>query len=281
MNRQPAVAGSWYSAHPATLAREIDEYLDRAPAAASFSAVQALLAPHAGLLFSGATAAAAFGTTASRRYDAIVIVGPSHYQAFDGVAAWPDGCFGTPLGPLPVAADLVAALVDGRHGVVVHRDAHLREHSIEMELPFVRRLHPDTPIVPLVMGVQSRATVEALASKLADTIGGRDVLLVASSDLSHFFDARTAEALDARVAGHVESFDAEGLMTELERHPEADRGRFVMCGGGPAVAVMLAARQLGARDARVMARTHSGLISGDMDRVVGYMAAVFGTRIDA
>lgn len=276
MIRPPAVAGSWYPANPSRLAAAIDGYL-AGSAACGLTRVRALLAPHAGFMFSGPTAGAAFRVAASHRYDAIIVVGPSHYLEFHGVAGSPDTAFATPLGTLDVAGADVAALVDARCGITTRRDAHEREHAIEMELPFIARLFPTTPLVPLVMGDQRRDTVDALAAALAHTFAGRDVLLVASSDLSHFFDADAAEALDARVAAHVGAFDADGLMCELERYEERDRGRYVMCGGGAAVAVMRAARHLGAADSRVLARTHSGHISGDLQRVVGYMGAAFGT----
>jgi hypothetical protein len=154
--------------------------------------------------------------------------------------------------------------------------AHAREHSLEMQLPFLARLHPDVPILPIVMGLQERDTIVALADALAEVCTGQAVALVASSDLSHFFDARTADRLDGRVADLVGAFDGAGLLEELERYPEHERGRYVMCGGGPAVSVMLAASRLGARRARVLRRAHSGDVSGDYDRVVGYLAAAFG-----
>jgi AmmeMemoRadiSam system protein B len=145
-----------------------------------------------------------------------------------------------------------------------------------MQLPFLHRLFPDMPIVPLLMGYQHRATIEALAAALAGTLQGRRVLLVASTDLSHYFDAATAATLDARVQARVGAFDPEGLLELMEQYPEGERGRYVACGGGPAVSVLLAARSLGARDARVLHYAHSGEISGDHDAVVGYLAAAVG-----
>jgi len=275
MYRRPAVAGSWYSAEPGRLAHDVDAYLagGRPPSAGD---VVAVLAPHAGLMYSGPVAGAAYAEVTDRTFDVIVLVGPSHYVAFDGVALWPSGSFGTPLGPMAVDAALAADLLRACPVVEDFAGAHAREHSLEMQLPFLKRLHPETPLLPLVMGLQTRKTVEALAGGLVTVCKGRRTLLVASSDLSHFFDAETCTALDARVASHVERFDAEGLMHELERYPEGERGRYVMCGGGPAVSVMLAARGLGATGARVLAQSHSGEVSGDFDRVVGYLAAAFG-----
>ena len=147
--------------------------------------------------------------------------------------------------------------------------AHGREHSLEMQLPFIAHLMPDAAIVPLVMGQQTRATAFAVGAALARAIASRagEVLLVASSDLSHYEDARTAAALDGEVLRHVEALDPGGLMDALEREPRH------ACGGGPMVAVMEAARQLGARHARVLRYADSGDVSGDKSSVVGYMAA--------
>jgi hypothetical protein len=277
MRRPPAVAGTWYPGDPNRLARAVDGYLSAAGPPARFEPLVGLIAPHAGLMYSGPVAGHAYAALAGRSCDLIVLVGPSHYFAFDGVAVWPSGSFDTPIGSLRVDADAASRLMAS---MPLARDmpaAHAREHSLEMQLPFLARLHPDVPILPIVMGLQERGTINALADALTEVCAGLAVALVASSDLSHFFDARTAERLDGRVADLVGAFDGEGLLAELERYPEHERGRYVMCGGGPAVSVMLAASRLGARRAQVLCRAHSGDVSGDNDRVVGYLAAAFGS----
>ena len=277
MRRRAAVAGSWYSGDPARLSQTVDDYLagGRASSRPRAEDIVGLLAPHAGLMYLGPVAGHAYATLEGRVFDVAVIVGPSHHVAFEGVSVWPDGVFETPLGDITVDAATAAALVRATPAIVVRRDAHRDEHSLEMQLPFLATVLPAVPIVPLVMGAQTRDTIEALARALADACRNHRALLVASSDLSHFFDAATAETLDARVADFVAGFDAEGLLGELERYPEHERGQSVMCGGGPAVSVMLAARALGATRGRVLARAHSGHVSGDFERVVGYLAAGF------
>jgi AmmeMemoRadiSam system protein B len=155
--------------------------------------------------------------------------------------------------------------------------AHTREHSLEMHLPFLRRLLPAVPIVPIVIGYQVREAIEGLAEALTTAARSRRALLVASTDLSHYFDAKTAASLDGRVQERIERFDPEGLLALFEQYPEDERGRYVACGGGAAIAVMLAARQLGARHGRVLKYANSGDVSGDYDAVVGYLAAVFGS----
>ena len=277
MRRRAAVAGTWYPGDPHQLASEVDRYLAAGRTAHGLDPVVAVLAPHAGLMYSGGTAGFAYAALGGAPPpDAVVLVGPSHYVAFDGVALWPTGAFDTPLGSLPVQEDIAAALLVATPVVQDLPAAHTREHSLEMQLPFIARLFPGVPIVPLVMGYQERATIVGLADALVEACAGRRVVLVASTDLSHFFDARTATRLDSHVASIVGEFDSDGLLAELERYPESERGRFVMCGGGPAVSVMMAARRLGAARAAVLQRTHSGDVSGENDRVVGYLAAAFG-----
>jgi MEMO1 family protein len=208
-----------------------------------------------------------------------VLIGPSHFAAFDGAALWPEGAFDSPLGPAPVDVTGAEALAESP---IVHPllSAHRREHSLEMQLPFLRRVHPSLPIVPVLIGFQNRATIDALADAVARAFAGRRALLIASTDLSHYFDAQTAATLDARVQRCVTDFDADALLDLFERYPEHERGRYVACGGGAAIAVMKAARALGATDGRVLHYAHSGQVSGDYDGVVGYMAAAFGTFSD-
>jgi MEMO1 family protein len=279
MIRPAAVAGSWYPGSAGALTRDVDAYLSAAerPLAGTVSAI---VAPHAGLMFSGGVGAYAYRATSAAEFDVAVLVGPSHFVAFEGVALWPDGGFETPLGIARIDEDGARALAKSSV-VQAMPAAHRREHSLEMQLPFLRRVHPDLPIVPVLIGFQHRDTIDALADAIVDAFDGRRALLIASTDLSHYFDARTAAALDGRVRDHVAAFDPEGLLATFESYPEHERGRYVACGGGAAIAVMKAARGLGAVEGRVLKYGHSGEINGDYDGVVGYLAAAFGTFADA
>jgi AmmeMemoRadiSam system protein B len=281
--RPAAVAGSWYPGTAGALSREVDSYLDAVPAEAlPAGRLDAVIAPHAGLMFSGPVGAFAYkAAAASGPYDAAILVGPSHFVAFDGVSVYPAGAFETPLGAAPIDAALARQLIDASPVVQPLPAAHRREHSLEMQLPFVRRLLPDVKIVPLLMGYQTAETIRALAAALASVVADRRVLLVASTDLSHYFDAMTAERLDARVRDAVSAFDAAQLLELFEQVPEGERGRYVACGGGPMIAVMMAAAARGARHGRVLRYMHSGQISGDNSGVVGYLAGALGTFTDA
>ena len=273
--RPAAVAGSWYPRSAGALTREVDGYVDAAIDAPA-GEITALIAPHAGIMFSGPVAACAYKAASRGQYDVAILAGPSHFVAFDGIALYPEGAFDTPLGPAAVD-DTVAKRLRDAPGIRAMPAAHAREHSLEMQLPFVRRLLPDTRIVPLLMGYQTRETIAQLATALASALRGCRGLLVASTDLSHYFDAATAAQLDGRVRDCVEAFDPARLLGVFEEYPDGERGRYVGCGIGPAISVMMAARTLGARTARVLKYAHSGEVSGDYDGVVGYMAAVMGT----
>jgi AmmeMemoRadiSam system protein B len=228
-----------------------------------------LVAPHAGLMYSGPVAAWAYRAVQGGAYDVAVIVGPSHRAGFSGVAVYPRGAFETPLGEIPIAEDVAAAILSETPVVREDLAVHGAEHSLEMQLPFLRHVLPTTPIVPLMMGYQSGETMLALGEALGAALAGRRALLVASSDLSHYLDARAAAAMDRQVLDCVERFDPEGLMRTLGSQPDH------ACGGGPLVSVMRAARVLGAREGRVLRYADSGDVSGDKSAVVGYMAAAF------
>ena len=268
--RRAAVAGSWYPGEPDALAREVDRYLHAAGAAPPGHPL-AIIAPHAGLMYSGPIAAYAYNLLRGRDIDVAVLVGPSHYVGFEGVAIVERGAFDTPFGPVPISEHTAAAVAMGSRLIASHPTAHVREHSLEMQLPFLKRVVPNVEIVPLVMGYQRRDTAVALGDAIAAAVKGRRAVIIASTDLSHYQNAVTAAKLDGRVIQQVLRFDPDGLMSLLETFPEH------ACGGGPTVAVMRAAKLLGATDARVLKYGDSGDVSGDKDAVVGYLAAAMGT----
>jgi AmmeMemoRadiSam system protein B len=268
--RRAAVAGSWYPGNPEALAREVDGYLGAIDAHPAGTAV-AIIAPHAGLRYSGPVAAHAYRMLQGVHYEVAVLVGPSHFVGFEGIAIYERGSFETPLGAIGISEQCASAIALAARCVREHPTAHTREHSLEMQLPFLKRVLPDVPIVPLLMGRQRRETIYDLGQAIAVATRGRRAILIASTDLSHYRDAATAAKLDGTVIRHVRHFDADGLMAALEAFPDH------ACGGGPTVSVMLAAKALGAGDARVLRYGDSGDVSGDKDAVVGYLAAAFGS----
>ena len=266
--RRAAVAGSWYPGRPEPLARELEGCLAAASVPPLPGRLVALISPHAGLRYSGPVAAYGYSLLRGCRDMTVVLIGPSHRAAFEGSAVYARGAFETPLGQIPIDEDLATALLDTASGVVEAPSPHSDEHSLEMQLPFLQHLVPGLRIVPVLMGSQSRAEVDALSRTLRRALQDRPALLVASSDLSHYHPAPVANAKDAKVVADVERFDAEALMSRLER----DHGH--ACGGGPIVAVMKAARANGADRAAILRYADSG-DAGERDksRVVGYLSA--------
>ena len=200
-------------------------------------------------MYSGPVAAYAYRQLRGHAIDVAVLVGPSHFSGFDGVAIYPSGGFETPLGvarvdEVSVRRRLMAATPNRSRGPAPHG----REHSLEMQLPFLQRVAPDAAIVPLLMGFQTAATARLLGDALAAVLGalrGRRAILVASTDLSHYHDAAAAR-LDAVVIDHVARGDVDGLQRALDAQPDH------ACGGGPTVAVMRAARILGASRSAIL-----------------------------
>jgi AmmeMemoRadiSam system protein B len=273
MIRKPAVAGTWYPGSALALAAAVDRHLSDADQRARDvrGDLVALIAPHAGLMYSGPVAAHAYRLLRDRRFDVAVLVGPSHFVAFDGVAAVGSGAFDSPLGPAAIDDGCAADLARASARVRDRASVHAREHSLEMQLPFLKRVAPQARIVPLLMGAQTADCAADLGGALASTLGGRRALIVASTDLSHYHDAATAARLDRVVIDCVSRFDADALQQALDQNPHH------ACGGGPTVAVMRAAKALGARDAVVLDYADSGDVSGDKSSVVGYLAAALGT----
>jgi len=267
--RPAAIAGSWYPGTAAALGAELDRYLDAAGPVSVPGRLVALVSPHAGLRYSGPVAAFGYGLLRGRASLTAVLVGPSHRAAFRGVAVHGHGAWESPLGRVPIDESLAEKVL--ATGGVVIEDAivHREEHSLEMQVPFLQRLVPELRIVPAMMGTQSREEVDGLARSLAHALAGRDdVVLVASSDLSHYQPAPVASRLDQIVVEQVGRFDAEALMSRLERYEN------VACGGGPVVAVMKASRELGADRATVLRYADSGDVAGgDKSHVVGYLSA--------
>lgn len=267
--RPAAIAGSWYPGTAAALGAELDRYLDAAGPVSVPGRLVALVSPHAGLRYSGPVAAFGYGLLRGRASLTAVLVGPSHRAAFRGVAVHGHGAWESPLGRVPIDESLAEKVLATGGLVIEDAIVHREEHSLEMQVPFLQRLVPELRIVPAMMGTQSREEVDGLARSLAHALAGRDdVVLVASSDLSHYQPAPVASRLDQIVVEQVGRFDAEALMSRLERYEN------VACGGGPVVAVMKASRELGADRATVLRYADSGDVAGgDKSHVVGYLSA--------
>jgi MEMO1 family protein len=267
--RQPAVSGLFYPGSASELRKSVEEYLHDAvvPRELANENVRAIIVPHAGYIYSGQTAAYAYNIVRDRKFDAVVIVGPSHRKYFRGISLYRGDAYRTPLGDVPIDTELRDDFVDENARIVLSDEGHIDEHSIEVQLPFLQLLLGEFHFIPVVMGDQTRSFVDTLARKLDEVLHRKNVLLVASTDLSHYYPYESAVNIDKGVIDSVTRYDQDGLMYRLEqRHVEA-------CGGGPMVAVMQASKLLGCTKSTVLHYCNSGDVSGDKSAVVGYLAA--------
>ncbi|MBI5788213.1 MAG: AmmeMemoRadiSam system protein B [Candidatus Schekmanbacteria bacterium] len=265
--RPPAVAGSFYPEDPALLQKQVDEYLNKAAATQINGELQALIVPHAGYMYSGQIAAYAYRLLKDKKYSAVVVVGPSHYAAFYGASIYKGDGYILPTGEIPIYQELRERIAKSSASINYFPGAHIREHSVEVQLPFLHTVLPGFKLVPMVMGSQDMETCTQAAHAIATGIRGEKVLLVASSDLSHYHSYATAVEMDKIVCGYINNFDPEGLADAVAK------GVCEACGAGPIITVMLAAKELGADSAMVIKYANSGDVSGSKGQVVGYLAA--------
>ncbi len=267
--RKAAVAGMFYPRNPRELRAMLDTLFSEVRLSPLPGRVRAVVAPHAGYLYSGLTAAYAYAALRQEAGATVVIISPSHREYFNGVTLYGGDAYETPLGVVPVDRDLRRALLDAEPAFSASDAGHRAEHAVEVHLPFLQALGRPLSIVPIVMGDQRREHCDRLADALSRCLAGTRTLIVASSDLSHYHPYDEANRLDADVRKRIASFETEELLRDLER----DRAE--ACGGGPVVAAMRAAHRLGATTASVLHHCNSGDVTGDRDGVVGYLSAAF------
>ena len=273
--REPVFAGEWYPGQSDILSRDIRQYLQNVKEGKSEGEVVALVSPHAGYMFSGQVAAHAYQFIAGKSFDSVIVIGPSHRFPFKGASLWDRGGFRTPLGVVPVDTELSKKLMEKRKEIRFIPEAHSQEHSLEIQIPFLQIVLKSFKLIPIVMEPYwSWESCQSLASAIGETVRGKNVLLIASSDLSHFHSYDEAVKLDKILANHVDRFDPEGLNRDLKG------GRCEACGGGGILTVMLAAQALGANQGKVLKTLNSGDVTGDRSRVVGYAAGVFYKAVE-
>lgn len=263
--RRSTIAGSWYPGSPEGLGETVDRFLAHAGSGQIKGELVGLIAPHAGYQYSGQVAAYAYVELQDREYERVVLLAPSHRVYMGDFAVTSYAHYETPLGLVPVDGDLVARL---EAQVPLKKTDENLEHALEIQLPFLQRTLGEFSLLPILMGGQSWKSCQELSEGLAQVLPSQNALLVASTDLSHFYDYRTAVELDKKVLARIEAFDPQGLSQDLEAR------RCEACGGGPVLATMLAARALGATKAKVLEYKNSGDVTGDKNRVVGYAAGV-------
>jgi len=276
--RPSPIAGQWYPGDAARLARSVDRYMDEAALPELPGQVVAVMAPHAGHLYSGPVAGYAFAALRGLSPDVVVVVSPMHQPYYEPLLTTAHQAYTTPLGDIPVQQDALQELQGyllEQLGIGITPVANDMEHSLEIELPFLQRaLSKPFSLIPLMLRDQSSRLARGLGQALARLIAhgpalaGKSTILVASTDLSHFFPQSVANVLDAELLKQVAAFDPQGVL----RVEDEEKG--FACGCGALAAVLWAAKDLGADRTLVLRHATSGDVTGDYDRVVGYGAAV-------
>jgi hypothetical protein len=276
--RPSPIAGQWYPGDAARLRRSVDRYMDEAALPELPGQVVAVMAPHAGHLYSGPVAGYAFAALRGLSPDVVVVVSPMHQPYYEPLLTTAHQAYTTPLGDIPVQQDALQELQSyllEQLGIGITPVANDMEHSLEIELPFLQRaLSQPFSLIPLMLRDQSSRLARGLGQALARLItrgpalAGKSTVLVASTDLSHFFPQSVANVLDAELLKQVSAFDPEGVL----RVEDEEKG--FACGCGALAAVLWAAKDLGADRTLVLRHATSGDVTGDYDRVVGYGAAV-------
>ncbi len=272
--RPSPIAGTWYPGRRSELADSIDRLLEAASVPAIEGLIKALVVPHAGHRYSGQIAARAFRLVQGMEFARVVVISPMHHPYPGNVLTSSHDAYETPLGVIPVDGRTVQALQQHIPLKAVRRDP---EHSLEIELPFLQRaLRSPFTLVPLMLRDQSYDTAARVGEALALVLPPHETtLLVASSDLSHFYTVEEAEVLDHTMLARVAAFDPEGVI-RIE-----DEGKGFACGRAAIAAVMVAARRLGGTHAEIVGYGTSADATGDTRRVVGYGAAVLVQRAKA
>jgi MEMO1 family protein len=271
--RPSPIAGRWYPGEPTALAAGVDRYLENAHLPELTGEVIAIMVPHAGHQYSGPVAGYAFRALQGLSPDLVAVVSPMHHPYPYPLLTTLHRAYWTPLGEIEVdqnAVDLLDQTLESRIGWGLTRIGHDPEHSLEIELPFLQRILTGAfKLLPVMVRDQSRATVFALGEALGEVLLDKNVLLVASTDLSHFYSQQTAKKLDGELLRRVEEFDPQAVLDAEEE------GKGFACGRGALAAVMWGAKLLGAKNARVLRHATSGDVTLDYEQVVGYGAAIF------
>jgi len=270
--RPSPIAGRWYPGDSNQLAASVDKYVDAARVAEIDGEVVGIIVPHAGHTYSGPVAGYAFKAVRDLQPDLVAVISPMHQPYPQPFLTCAHQAYQTPLGTLNVDHESVSALSDALEtelGFGLTPVRNDQEHSLEIELPFLQRvLNSEFDLLPVMVRDQSPKVVETLGRALAEVLVGRSALLVASSDLSHFYDQLQAETLDAEILSRVEAFDPPGVLQAEEE------GKGFACGRNAIAAVLWAARELGANNVKVLNHATSGDVTGDYSGVVGYAAAI-------
>lgn len=277
--RQPTVAGAFYPARPEELVKTIEKSFlhSRGPGVLPAEkkekrTIKAVVCPHAGYIYSGPCAAHSFLALAEEKNPTtIILLGPNHTGWGAPVSMYGEGAWQTPLGKVPVDKELARKIFDNSDIIDYDETAHRREHSIEVQLPFLQYIYDEFKIIPICMGYQDLETSMEIGEALYNTVKNEDVIILASSDLTHQETQESANRKDKLVLDAITGLDEKILQKVVKEN------RITTCGYGPVSAAIVAAKRLGASKATLLEYYTSGDIIGDYRSVVGYASVKITT----
>ncbi|UCF28136.1 MAG: AmmeMemoRadiSam system protein B [Chloroflexota bacterium] len=277
MDTRPSpIAGRWYPGDSRQLASSVDGYVGAAELPEINGEVIAVVAPHAGHIYSGPVAGYSFGAVQGMQFELVAVVSPMHQPYSQPLLTSAHQAYQTPLGSIVIDLDAVAELdqqLQAELGFGLTQVRNDAEHSLEIELPFLQRvIEGEFRLLPVMVRDQSTQVAEVLGKTLAKILSGKTALIVASTDLSHFYNQDQAVKLDQEMLRQLEAFDPLGFLKAEEE------GKGFACGRYAVAAALWAAKELGANEVKILKHATSGEVTGDYTGVVGYAAAVITRR---
>lgn len=269
--RKSIVAGSFYPGNQSELKNLISGYLQKAKDF-NLENIRGLISPHAGYIYSGQVAAYSYKQIAGRDYECIFIIAPSHSELFGFNSVFGGKAYQTPLGTVEVDTDRcnkLCSLPEYSGNIKISSHGHRAEHSLEVQLPFLQAVMEEFKIVPIVMGKQDKINIESLGNAIGRLFKNENILVVASTDLSHYHSYGVASDLDKQVENYIKDFNPDSFTDAYTTD------KLEMCGGGPVAATMIASKELGATASKILCYKNSGDVSGDRNAVVGYLSCAF------
>jgi len=261
--KEPSVAGTFYPAEKEALKASVEGFLSKADKVQTAGRLLCIISPHAGYIYSGQVAAYGYKQLQGRDIKKVILIGPAHHKAFKGASVYTKGSFRTPLGDVGINEKLAEGLLDQKADVTFYPEAYEKEHSLEVQLPFLQTVLKDFTIIPILMGSPTQKTFDHLAARLSELLDD-ETIIIASTDMSHYHDYSQAIKMDNKIISAIERLslaDAEGLLKS---------GDAELCGGVPVLIAMEAARISEATRGVLFKYANSGDVTDDKGRVVGY-----------
>jgi hypothetical protein len=264
--RKPVFSGKFYPSNPNDLSKMVEEFLNKTQIQEIKGEIKGIIAPHAAYVYSGEVAAYSYKLIQGKNYETVIIIAPTHNYGFYGCSIYPYGYYKTPLGYVKID-EVLAKEIMKNSGFDYIPKIHIPEHSIEVQIPFIQKVLPAAKIVPIIMGYQRKNTIKKLAKALTNSIRGKKVLIIASTDMSHYHSKKKANQIDQNTISLLKAYKCGTLIRKIER------GAGIMCGGGPVVSMLLAIKSLGRPEVKILKYGDSADAGGPPSKVVGYLAA--------